>query len=55
MITVEIRLRSMSWTIRVARMGKRNGAQKVLVTKPEGKCPLGRPSCRWEDNIKKNC
>jgi hypothetical protein len=26
-----------------------------LVTKPEGKCPLGRPSCRWEDNIKKNC
>ena len=25
---------------------------KVLVGKPEGKRPLGRPRCRWEDNIK---
>jgi hypothetical protein len=26
----------------------------VLVGKPEGNFPLGRPSCRWDDNIKKN-
>jgi hypothetical protein len=25
---------------------------QVLVVKPEGKIPLGRPRCRWEDNIK---
>jgi hypothetical protein len=30
---------------------KRN-AYRVLVGKPEGKRPLGRPRCRWEDNIK---
>ena len=27
---------------------------KVLVGKPEGRRPLGRPRCRWEDNIKMN-
>ena len=27
------------------------GVQRVLVGKPEGKRPLGRPRCRWEDNI----
>jgi hypothetical protein len=32
--------------------GKRIGAYKVLVGKPEGKRPLGRPRRRWEDNIK---
>ena len=36
----------------VARMGERRGAYRVLVGKPEGKTPLGRPSRRWEDNIK---
>jgi len=30
----------------------RAGAFWVLVEKPEGKRPLGRPKCRWEDNIK---
>jgi hypothetical protein len=30
---------------------KRN-AYRILVGKPEGKKPLGRPRCRWEDNIK---
>jgi hypothetical protein len=30
---------------------KRN-AYRILVGKPEGKTPLGRPRCRWEDNIK---
>jgi hypothetical protein len=33
-------------------MGDRRGAYRVLVGKPEGRRPLGRPRCRWEDNIK---
>jgi len=33
-------------------MGEDRGVQKVLVGKPEGKRPLGRPRRRWEDNIK---
>jgi hypothetical protein len=36
----------------VARMGERRGACRVLVEKPEGRRPLGRPRHRWEDNIK---
>ena len=36
----------------VARMGKGRGVFRVLVGKPEGKRPLGRPRRRWEDNIK---
>ena len=28
------------------------GRGEVLVEKPEGKTPLGRSRCRWEDNIK---
>jgi len=36
----------------VARMRKRRGIHRVLVGKPEGKGPLGRPRRRWEDNIK---
>ena len=32
--------------------GERRGVCKVVVGKPEGKRPLGRPRCRWEDNIK---
>jgi hypothetical protein len=32
--------------------GERRGAYRVLVRKPEGKRPLGRSRCRWEDNIK---
>ena len=36
----------------VARMGKRRGAYRVLVGKPEGKRPHGRPRHRWKDNIK---
>jgi hypothetical protein len=38
----------------VAYMGDRRGAYRVLVGKSEGKRPLGRPRCRWEDNIKKD-
>jgi hypothetical protein len=33
-------------------MGEERGVHRVLVGKPEGKRPLGRPRCRWEDNIK---
>ena len=36
----------------VARMGEDRGVHRVLVRKPEGKRPLGRPRRRWEDNIK---
>ena len=36
----------------MARMGEGRGVHKVLVGKPEGKRPLGRPRRRWEDNIK---
>jgi hypothetical protein len=35
-------------------MGERRGRYKVLVGKPDGKRPLGRPRRRWEDNIKTN-
>ena len=36
----------------MARMGKGRGVHRVLVGKPEGKRPLGRPRRRWEVNIK---
>ena len=39
-------------TASVARMGEDRGVHRVLVRKPEGKRPLGRRRCRWEDNIK---
>ncbi|KAJ4429885.1 hypothetical protein ANN_22089 [Periplaneta americana] len=42
----------LKWAGHVARMGESRNAYKVLVGRPEGKRPLGRPSCRWEDNIK---
>jgi len=42
----------MRWAGHVARMGEGRGVHGVLVGKPEGKRPLGRPRCRWEDNIK---
>jgi hypothetical protein len=32
--------------------GDRRGVYRILVGRPEGKRPLGRPGCRWEDNIK---
>jgi hypothetical protein len=36
----------------VARMGEGRGVYRVLVGRPEGKRPVGRPRRRWEDNIK---
>ena len=44
----------MSWAGHVAHMGEKSGVYRVLVGKPEGKKPLGRPRCRSEDNIKIN-
>ena len=35
-----------------ARMGEDRGVYRVLVGKPEGKRPLGKPRCRWVDNIR---
>ena len=47
-----IKSRRMRWAGHVARMGQRRGAYRILVRKPEGRRPLGRPRRRWEDNIK---
>ena len=47
-----IKSRRMRWAGHVARMGEERGAYKVLVGKPEGKRPLGRPRRRWVDNIR---
>jgi len=40
------------WAGHVARVGERRGVYRVLVGKPKGKRPFGRPRLRWEDNIK---
>jgi len=47
-----IKSRGMRWAEHVARMGNRRVVYRVLVGKPEGKKPLGRPRLRWENNIK---
>ena len=47
-----VKSRRMRWAGHAARMGEDRGVHRVLVGKPEGKRPLGRPSRRWEDNIK---
>jgi len=41
----------MSWMGHVVRMDQGRGVYRVLVEKPEGKRPLGRPRRRWEDSI----
>ena len=45
-----IKSRQMRWSGLVACMGERRGVYRVLVGKPEGKRPLGRPRRRWENN-----
>ncbi|KAJ4444786.1 hypothetical protein ANN_06583 [Periplaneta americana] len=47
-----IKSRRLRWAGHVARMGKSRHAYRLLVGRPEGKRPLGRPRHRWEDNIK---
>ena len=49
-----VKSRRMRWTGHVALMGEGRGVHRVLVGKPEGKRPLGRPKRRWEDNIRMN-
>jgi hypothetical protein len=51
-IVTVIKSRRMRWSGHVACMGEGRGVYRVLVGRPEGKKPLGRPRCRWEDNIK---
>ena len=47
-----IKSRKMKWAGLVARMGEERGVYRVLVRKPEGRRPLGRPRRRWVDNIR---
>ena len=47
-----VKSRRMKWAGHVARMVEDRGVHRVLVGKPEGKMPLGRPRRRWKDNIK---
>jgi hypothetical protein len=47
-----IKSRRMTLAEHVARIGEKRNAYRILVEKPEGKRPLGRPRCRWVDNIK---
>jgi hypothetical protein len=42
----------MRWVGHVALMREGRGVYRILVGTSEGKRPLGRPRCRWEDNIK---
>ena len=49
-----LKSRRLKWAGHVARMEQSRNAYRVLVGKPEGKRPLGRPRRRWEDNIKMN-
>jgi hypothetical protein len=47
-----IKSRRMRWAGHVVRMGEKRNAYRLLVGKSEGKGPLGRPRCRWVDNIR---
>jgi hypothetical protein len=44
----------MRWAGHEARIGEKRNAYRILVGKPEGKRPLGRPRRTWADNIKMN-
>ena len=47
-----IKSRRTRWAGHVARMGEERGLYRVLVGKPEGRRPVGRPRRRWLDNIR---
>jgi hypothetical protein len=47
-----IKSRRMRWAGHVAHMGEKRGVYRILVGRPEGRRPLGKPRRRWEDNIK---
>jgi hypothetical protein len=44
--------RRIRWAVHVVRVVEIRDACGVLVERPEGRVPLGRLTCRWEDNIK---
>jgi hypothetical protein len=47
-----VKSRRMRCAGHVVRQGEERGVHRVLVGKPEGKRPLGKPRCRWENNVK---
>jgi hypothetical protein len=47
-----IKLKRMRWAGHVARMEEKRNVYRLLVGNPEGDRPLGKPRCRWIDNIK---
>jgi hypothetical protein len=51
-IVMVIKSRRMRWAGYVACVGEGRGVYRVLVGRPKGNRPLGRPRHRWEDNIK---
>jgi hypothetical protein len=51
-IVMVIKARRMRWAGHVACIGEVRGAYNILVGRPEGRRPLGKPRRRWEDNIK---
>ena len=50
--STNLKSRRLKWAGHVARMEESRNAYRILVGRPEGKRPLGRPGRRWEDNIK---
>jgi hypothetical protein len=48
----QIKTRRMRWAGHVACMGEERNVYRVLMAKPEGKTPLGRPRPGWEDGIR---
>jgi hypothetical protein len=48
----QIKSRRMRWAVHMACMGEKRNVYRVLMGKPEGKRPLGRPRHRWEDGIR---
>jgi hypothetical protein len=50
-IIIIIKSKRIRWAGHVARMGEKRNVYKLLVGKPDGKRPLGRPRRRWKDNI----
>jgi hypothetical protein len=47
-----LKSRRMRWAGHISRIGEKRNVYRLLVGKPEGKRPLGRPRRRWIDNIK---
>jgi hypothetical protein len=52
LLRILLESRKMKWAGHVGRMGEGRGVYRLLVGRPEGKRPMGRPRHRWEDNIK---